>query len=399
MKKEITFVWSFDNTHKQIYIPIAEEAERRGYKVRFSENVYEKCEIGFYCDHYNSPHNSKFSIIMLHDITQGYSRWPDLWFSEPWNKYDIGILPGEIWVKNWLQCSQFFYARPKKAMYCMGWPKADKYADIDKTVLKEKLSKEIGLDLKKRTVLYAPAWENDNKQDDFVKAMLDLNVNILIKQAPFTEEFPKILENIRAMEELHRDNPRVKILDRNTNIFEAIAISDILVSEESSTMLEAVLMDIPAVSVSDWLIPDTIPSRYPADNYEFTVKTTKNKLGACVSDIIDNYSRYQQEAQTYRMRNFGEIGHSAKDIMDMLDNVLDEKEFSKGRITPNTLERLTLKKKALFKLGCMKRYISAELCNRNRVLAILLHIYRKIRYGNDFSGVEKRVSVGHENKE
>ena len=39
----------------------------------------------------------------------------------------------------------------------------------------------VGIDVSKPTILYAPAWENDNKQDEFVQAMLPLDVNIIVK--------------------------------------------------------------------------------------------------------------------------------------------------------------------------------------------------------------------------
>lgn len=380
MKKEITFIWTHNNTHKQIYEPIGDEAVKRGYKVKYSENPFEKCEIGFYCDHYNSPEYSKLSIIMLHDITQGYSRWPDLWYGEPWNKYDVGILPGEIWKNNWDQCSELFYARPRLGMYCMGWPKADKYAQISSSLV-EKCKTKYGIDAHKKTVLYAPAWENDNKQDDFVRAMLELDVNILIKQTPDSSEFPQITKNILAMERLHKDIPRVTILDRETNIFEAIMVADILVSEESSTMLEAVLLDIPAVSVSNWLIPDTVPSRYPKDTYEFTIKTTKEQLKDCVGNIVRDYEKYKMEAEKYRKRNFGELGHSSIDIMDMLDDIIKGDKHSTNLIEAKPLKNPSLKKRLLFYKGCLKRYISSNLCQRNRLLGKFLKLYKRIRYG------------------
>lgn len=119
LKKEITFIYS-DTAEKNCYQPIAQEAEKRGYHVKFTDNKLEKCEIGFYCQHVNFPQYSKFSLIMLHDIIQQYSNWPDIWYNEPWDRYDIGILPSDQWVKNWNQCSQLYYARPRRGMYLMG---------------------------------------------------------------------------------------------------------------------------------------------------------------------------------------------------------------------------------------------------------------------------------------
>lgn len=125
LKKEITFIYS-DAVEKQVFEMIANEAEKRGYKTIITNDRFAKCEIGWYCQHINFPQFSKFSIIMLHDMTQQYLQWPDLWYREPWNKYDIGFLPNTIWVKNWIQCSSKYYARPKKGIYLTGWPKADR---------------------------------------------------------------------------------------------------------------------------------------------------------------------------------------------------------------------------------------------------------------------------------
>lgn len=80
-----------DAAERSAYQPIAEEAERRGYCVTITDDKFAKCEIGFYCQHMNHPQYSKFSVIMLHDIIQQYGNWPDIWYREPWNKYDIDL--------------------------------------------------------------------------------------------------------------------------------------------------------------------------------------------------------------------------------------------------------------------------------------------------------------------
>ena len=54
IKKDITFIY-MDKAEYGIYEPIAEEAQKRGYRVKFTDNKFEKCEIGFYCQHINFP--------------------------------------------------------------------------------------------------------------------------------------------------------------------------------------------------------------------------------------------------------------------------------------------------------------------------------------------------------
>lgn len=380
LKKNITFIYS-DSAEKSIYSPLAEEAKKRGYKVRLTDDPYCKCEIGFYCQHTNFPQYSKFSLIMLHDIIQQYSNWPDLWFREPWNKYDIGILPSEIWANNWKQVSDRFYSRPRRGIYKIGWPKADVIQKIKDSTYKEKFYEEHKMNKNLPTVLYAPSWENDNKQDDFVQAMKKLDVNILIKQwdAP-PEKFPKVAAEIERMRKLHENTQNVTILDPATNIFEAISVSEILVSEESSTMCEAVMMGIPAVSVSDWLIPDVVPSRLPKCDYDFVTKTPKADLMKTIKEILDNYDAVKEETLKYRDSNFSNIGTSSKMIMDIIDDCVEGNKIRYSALTPKKLKRLNLKKYLDYKAFQIARQFYANYCKRNEFLMKLWKLCSKIKH-------------------
>lgn len=342
MKKDITFIYS-DLAEKSAYEPIAEEAKSRGYSIKLTTNKFEKCEIGFYCQHSNFPKYSKFSIIMLHDIIQQYSNWPNIWYREPWNKYDIGILPSNQWESNWKKCSQWYYARTRSGVYKIGWPKADVIAKIKAITYREEFYLQNGLDINKKTILYAAAWENDGKQDDFVQAMLHLNVNIVIKQAPFNANlYPHIVKNIEEMYEKHQGLPGVCILPPKTNIFSAIAVSDILVSEESSTMVEAAMLGIPAVSVSNWLIPDVIPSRFPRCDYEFIVMTTKEKLTQCIKEMVENYNDYHERTTNFAASNFSHIGETSSMIMDIVDDCVSNVPIRYPKVVPSRNERVSI---------------------------------------------------------
>ena len=375
IKKDITFIYS-DIVEKQVYELIAEEAEQRGYKTRITDDKFAKGEIGWYCQHINFPQFSKFSVIMLHDITQQYGNWPDIWLREPWNKYDIGFLPSKVWVDNWDQCSQWYYARPRKGMYLTGWPKADRlraYLDENK---KEEYKRQVGIDSSKRTVLYAPAWENDGKQDEFVQAMLPLDVNILVKQAPWPDTYPQQLKNIAEMRELHKDNPRVIQLDPKTSILDAIMISDVLVSEESSTMCECVMMGKPAISVCNWLIPDVTPSRYPADDYDYVVKTKKENLSECVQKILKEYSNYAYEAQKYSDEHFSNIGNCIPMMMDVLDSVTSGSQCQYEPLIAKPNERVPSKKLRFHRIEAFKRELYYNYREHSKVIRVLWDIAR-----------------------
>ena len=382
VKKEITFIWK-NGVQKQVDEMIAAEAEKRGYRTKITDDRYAKCEIGWYCEHVNFPQFSKFSVIMLHDITQQYSYWPDNWLREPWNKYDIGFLPSRIWENNWNQCSQWYYANPRRGIWLAGWPKADRLARYINTDEKERFAAEIGLDPGKPTVLYAPAWENDGKQDDFVQAMLPLDVNILVKQPPFAPVFREQIENVRIMYELHKDNPRVHQLDPKVNILDAIMVSDLLVSEESSTMGEAVMMGKPAISVSDWLIPDTTPSRLPEADPEFTIQTKKAQLGECVQDVLDHYEQYAEAAARYAKDHFANIGKCIPMMLDVLDAVLEGRDSPYPALAPKPRQRVPLKQWIQHISITSSRALLNNYCVRNPLCRGIYRGYRRIRYGRD----------------
>ena len=367
LKKEITFIY-MDASERNQFRPIAEEAEKRGYKVKLTKNTFERCEIGFYCQHINFPQFSKFSFIMLHDLVQGYSRWPDLWYEEPWNKYDVGILPSTQWENNWNQCSQWSYTRPRKGIFKIGWPKADVIMKFKSQVSKEEWYKTHGLNINTPTVLYAPAWENDHKQDEFVRAMQKLDVNILIKQAMCAPQFSEMIKNIKEMYHLHKDIPNVHILDPRLNIFEAIAVSDILVSEESSTMCEATMMGIPAISVSNWLIPDVTPSRYPKCDYDFVTMTKKERLTECVSEILQNYERYKKQTQEFADRTFCNVGKTAAMIMDIVDDCVYDVNIRYQALAPKPSRKIQFTKNIKRKLFLLKREISGNYCKRYKII-------------------------------
>lgn len=369
MKKDITFIY-MDSAEKALYTPIVLEAERRGYKTTMTQDKFAKCEIGFYCQHINFPQYSKFSVVMLHDIIQQYGNWPDLWYREPWNKYDVGILPSNRWEENWNACSQYFYARPRKGMYKIGWPKADSVAALDKAAYKKEFQAEHGLDPNKKTILYAPSWENDGKQDEFVQSMLKLDVNILVKQAAVSpDKFPDMAVAIEQMYALHKDNPRVTLLDPKLNIFNAILASDVLVSEESSTMCEAMMMGIPSVSVSDWLIPDCTPSRYPECNYDFVIMTKKAELTDCVRQIIDNYDEHERIACEYRDKTFPNIGRSAEMIMDIVDDCVEQKAIRYPMLMPADKVKLRFVVWVKHRLFQFKQTLYYNYCVRSKLVA------------------------------
>ncbi|RUM93742.1 MAG: hypothetical protein DSZ28_06850 [Thiothrix sp.] len=347
--RTITFFYS-DNVEKQTAEPIAKEALRRGYKVRFTDVLQEEADIGFYCQHLCFPENSNFSLVMLHDLGQGHNRWPDIWETEPWDQFDVGILPGKDWKQRWLSVCDRVHTRPRRGVFELGWPKADVLLSKNNTT-----AKQLGKDLKlchPISILYAPSWENHGKQDEFVQALKDLPVNLLLKQAPWSDAYIEIKNNISEMNLLHRNyKDNIHVIDPDINIFDCLALTDVIVSDESSVLIEALLLNIPSVAVTDWLIPDYDPPRHASVPFDFVNKTTRQTLQETVVRIIEDLETYRSEVSGIQTEIFTYLGESSIKIMDVVDHFVVNKTISISAIEPGKEIRALSKKEQLSRMS------------------------------------------------
>lgn len=315
--RDITFFYT-DMAEYYNVKPIADEAKKRGYAVTFSDDLSKKAEIGIYCQHISHPGDARFSVILLHDLGQGQEFWPNLWEIERWNEFDLGILPGKSWAERWSQCACQYYANPRFGVFELGYPKSDL---VGTDILKkngDRLRSQLNLK-HKISVLYAPSWENDGKEDDFVSAISDLNVNLLIKQDDYTEKYPECINNVRQMRELHEGKfDNVYYIEPKESIMTALSICDIVVSDESNVMSEALMFGKKSIAVIDWLIPDITPSRRACVPVDYVIKCHKEELRECIYKLINSPECYEDFLEKGR-NVFSNIGHCCRDIMDAVE--------------------------------------------------------------------------------
>lgn len=327
ISRSITFFYTDKGEYYNLK-PIADEAARRGFDVTFTENITQKAEIGVYCQHICYPENSKFSLILLHDLAQGHNRWPNLWELERWDKFDIGIVPGKSWASLWRLCANQYYANPRFGVYEFGYPKSDLINDDALKRRAEELRQKFQLKYN-FSVLYAPSWENDEKEDDFVRALASLNVNLLIKQAHWSEAYGHIITNIKEMRKSHENKyDNVYYIEPEESIMTALELCDMVVSDESSVMSEAVMFGKPSVAVTDWLIPDTTPSRFASVPMDYVLKCKKVELREYVENLAAHSTDYDSILEKGRLV-FSNQGHCCSDILDAVEYYTNQKTESK----------------------------------------------------------------------
>lgn len=314
---EITFFYTDMGEYYNLE-PIAAEAFRRGYRTVFTQDIKQKAEIGVYCQHQCYPENSKFSVILLHDMAQGHNRWPNIWYTERWNKFDLGIVPGQLWSSFWTQCACQYYANPRHGVYELGYPKSDL---VDSPSL-EKHVQELRTQFNFKynfSILYAPSWENDGKEDDFVCALSSLPVNLLIKQAHWPASHEHIIHNIEQMRAMHENKyDNVYYVEPTESIITALKLCDMVVSDESSVMVEALMFHKPSIAVTNWLIPDTTPARHAIVPMDCVLKCKKEQLREYAEKMFSNPSYYHSILEK-GSQFFSNQGFVCKDIMDAIE--------------------------------------------------------------------------------
>lgn len=334
-KKEMTFFYTDKGEYFNLE-PLAEEAKQRGYETRFTTQLNEKVEIGVYCQHVCYPENAGLSIVLLHDMEQGHNRWPDLWNIERWNYFDIGILPGGEWAKRWKQCAGRNYTNPRYGVHELGYPKSDICMNPELELRAKELRGRMNLEYPV-SVLYAPSWENDEKEDDFILALQSLPINLLVKQASWPPQYAEIIQNIKKMRQKHEGKyPNVHFIEPEESILTALKMCDLVVSDESSVMTEALLFRKPSIAVLDWLIPDTHPSRFAVFPGEYVTKCKRVQLRETVEQLVEKLLGGNEVAQTDTIfSNMGQVCADTMDLVDLIAGYRDDAALIERELKPD----------------------------------------------------------------
>lgn len=325
----ITF-FSDGDMYRQAIEPIALEASQRGYDIRYTDDLSQSAEIGIYS---NSPPtipsvNSQLSIITFHGIDSGYSA--NKWHN--WSRFDIGLLVGEASVNNWKQQSSHPAARPNIGVFPVGWPKSDIINNPSWENEVDKYSADLGL-ADGLTVLYAPSYERNDNMIQFINASTTCADDLLIKHSPY--------DNCEYIDQpSHKDlyqkvqpGDSVHILPKSDNIFYALSIADIVISDSLSVLLEALLTETIPLEIHDW--KSSQEQRYDIVKFPEFMKTAKHgDLHGLLRYISTNHKTLRHEVIDIQTEHYENIGNSSKIVVDLIDSFVHDVELPVAPVEP-----------------------------------------------------------------
>ena len=326
MKRKIVFFYN-DSPQKQLLDSLNRYINKKKFTTSFSKNFQKKVDIGVYAHDADKLHriNANISIITLGGMDQGKLFWPNFWLKENWSKFDFGILPGNNWIKMWKNSSWFIHSRPKKAILKIGWPKSQQ---IKLSQNKKKI--------RKPTILYAPCFETDQKQLDVVNAIKNKNYNLLIKHLPWDTSEEKIqfkdvrqnisIANIKSKNILKKN---LKIINPKKNIMEYYSKADLLITDESSVMYEALLFNLPTLVCSDWPMRTNNKNKPRKIKLDKSVSkiTNKKNLSFSIDQCLNNLKKLKLNSIKKKEYHFSSINKSASNFNLFLENYCENKKI------------------------------------------------------------------------
>jgi len=235
---------------------------------------------------------------------------------------DIACVSSE-WVKN-----EFIRRNhlPKLAFWVTGFPPMDSlYRNMTEDLIPQK----------GKTILYAPTFDENLSAfpvigTAWIRQVLQevSEIDVLVKLHPNTLSYhPRWVEEI---DEISRDDPKIKVLDPQSDIYNIMHRADILVADVASVALAFLVLDRPIVVVSN---QERFRDRkYDPEGPESTwrdlgVEVSKpSELLPALRKCLEEPSIMRKERQLYRERLFGDRfdGLSSKRIAAKVQELLSD---------------------------------------------------------------------------
>ena len=233
-------------------------------------------------------------------------------------------------------------------VFNVGWPKADFLFNLTENNNKiNRLQKKYKINKNKINILYAPSFECFDRQIEVAKVVKKLGFNLIVKHwlEKREKKFKDLWDNIERSNKktLEIYKKKTTIIHPSENFLTILNFVNLIVTDESSVAYEALLKNIPTISVKDWLIQrhKKAASRYvkPAD---ITIKTEKKFLDKVILKNIKSKKDFK-----LKNKEFSNLGKSSKIVVEILLNFLKDKKsvkkskyYLKPKTTPNFIKKI-----------------------------------------------------------
>ena len=233
--------------------------------------------------------------------------------------YTDVILSSENIVENYMEA----FRLPRERFHALGVPRTDFFFDNDK---KEKTIEKIYLQYpilkNKRVILFAPTFRGNGKKTAYYpQEYFDLDKiynNLKDDEVLIIKNHPFVKENFKITEE-----QKDKIIDLTLykEINELLLITDLLITDYSSTIFEYALLDRPII----FYVPDIDEYKETRDFYydfeEYTYGSVCKNLNELIDEIRQT-KKYPEKLQKFKQKFLNMC--DGKSTKRFIDNIIKE---------------------------------------------------------------------------
>lgn len=245
-KRNLNFLFILAERKKRDIIPTLdlaiETCEKYNIKYQIGESVDKPYTANYLISGANSFPETYIkydkSVLIVHGVgtKSGY-------FTEEQNKYDIRFIEGEFRYNKIKE----LYPDYNGVLANVGFSKLDDVLNMSENE-KKHLFEELGLDVNKKTILYAPTFypsSIEKMSKDFPKHFSEYN--IIIKPHYFSYLREKYKGQRKRLEHWAKASNVYVAGIKDFNLAPFFAISDLMISDESSAIFEFAALDKPVI--------------------------------------------------------------------------------------------------------------------------------------------------------
>ena len=175
----------------------------------------------------------------------------------------------------------------------------------------------------------------DSKAVDVINVVKKLGFNLIIKQFAWSQKSQKkkffdLRNNINESNNLAKKilKKKVYIVNPTENIMNYYGQADLLITDESSVIYEALLFDLPSLSVLDWKMAqnNSGPKRQPIIDKSVCMTCYKKDLKNKIKNYFENYKFYKKKIIKKKYSHFSYLNKSCKNFYTLIDASINSKK-------------------------------------------------------------------------
>lgn len=216
-------------------------------------------------------------------------------------RYDLLLLAGPYMLRRFEELG-LADAANRERFAVVGVPKLDRL--VDGTLQRDAVLRQLGLDPRRRTLLYAPTWSKkvsslENHGEALLRALAQVDAQVLVKLHDNSFDPRKASRDWRTAVRALAGDGRVRLMEQ-ADVVPLMAAADLLVSDASSVANEFTLLDRPLVFVDVPALPSRLKPKADLDTWGRKAGFLASGPHDLVEVIETAFDRPRQHAEVRR---------------------------------------------------------------------------------------------------